>query len=129
MAHDADTDSDLTRPPVDKHPSAWNATPAMLLRSATRRRAAGNVVALQGPSESEWGHRGAMDGSCSDDSEIEEERAGGGAGGRGLEQESRGRIRADDVYPECERIKGTAWATFVDVSSFELNQRVSSPDT
>jgi hypothetical protein len=39
-----------------------------------------------------------MDGSCSDDSEIEEERAGGGPGptGGGLEQEDRGRIRADD---------------------------------
>ena len=38
-----------------------------------------------------------------DDSRIEEERAGGGAGptGGGPEQEDRGRIRADDVYPEC----------------------------
>ena len=46
-----------------------------------------------------------MDGSCSDDSGIEEERAGGGAGptGGGPEQEDRGRIRADDVYPECWR--------------------------
>jgi hypothetical protein len=46
-----------------------------------------------------------MDGSCSDDSEIEEERAGGGPGptGGGPEQEDRGRIRADDVYPECWR--------------------------
>ncbi len=45
---------------------------------------------------------GAMDGSCSG---IEEERAGGGAGptGGGPEQEDRGRIRADDVYPECWR--------------------------
>jgi hypothetical protein len=44
-------------------------------------------------------YRGAMDGSCSDDSEIEEERAGGGPGptGGGPEQEDRGRIRADDV--------------------------------
>ncbi len=44
-----------------------------------------------------------MEGSCSDDSEIEEERAGGGAGptGGGQEQEDRGRILADDVYPEC----------------------------
>ncbi len=35
-----------------------------------------------------------MDGSCSDDSEIEEERAGGGPGptGGGPEQEDRGRI-------------------------------------
>ncbi len=43
-----------------------------------------------------------MDGSCSDDSEIEEERAGGGPGptGGGPEQEDRGRIRADDVYLE-----------------------------
>ena len=39
-----------------------------------------------------------MDGSCSDDSEIEEERADGGP-----EQEDRGRIRTDDVYPECWR--------------------------
>jgi hypothetical protein len=39
-----------------------------------------------------------MDGSCSDDSEIEEERADGGPGptGGGPEQEDRGRIRADD---------------------------------
>jgi hypothetical protein len=49
-----------------------------------------------------------MDGSCSDDSGIEEERAGGGPGplgqaGGGPEQEDRGRIRADDVYPECWR--------------------------
>ncbi len=39
-----------------------------------------------------------MDGSCSDDSEIEEERAGGGPGptGGGPVQEDLGRIRADD---------------------------------
>ena len=43
-----------------------------------------------------------MDGSCSYNSEIEEERAGGGPGpiGGGPEQEDRGRIRADDVIPE-----------------------------
>ncbi len=42
-----------------------------------------------------------MDGSSSDDSEIEEERAGGGPGPtRGQEQEDWG---ADDVYPECWR--------------------------
>ncbi len=37
------------------------------------------------------------------DSEFKEERAGGGPGptGGGQEQEDRGRIRADDVYPEC----------------------------
>ena len=46
-----------------------------------------------------------MDGSCSDDSEIEEEWAGGGPGptGGGPEQEDWGQIRADDVYPECWR--------------------------
>jgi hypothetical protein len=46
-----------------------------------------------------------MDGSCSDDSGIEEERAGRGAGPTvgGTEQEDRGRIRADNVYPECWR--------------------------
>jgi hypothetical protein len=45
-----------------------------------------------------------MDGSCSDDSEIEEELAGGGPGptGGGPEQEDRGRIRADDIYPDSE---------------------------
>ncbi len=43
-----------------------------------------------------------MDRSCWDDSGIEEARAGGGADptSRGLEQEGRERIRADDVYPE-----------------------------
>ena len=43
-----------------------------------------------------------MDRSCSDDSGIEEERAGGGPGPTdgGPEQEDRGRIWADDVYPE-----------------------------
>ncbi len=46
-----------------------------------------------------------MDGSCSDDSEIKEERAGGGTGptGGGPVQEDRGRILADDAYPECWR--------------------------
>jgi hypothetical protein len=54
MAHDADTDSDLARPSDGKHPSAQHDTPAMLLRSATRRRtAAGHVVAHSGPSDSE----------------------------------------------------------------------------
>ncbi len=57
MAHDADTDSDLARPLDGKHPSARHATPAratsMLLRSATRRRTAGHVVAHSGPSDSE----------------------------------------------------------------------------
>jgi hypothetical protein len=43
-----------------------------------------------------------MDGSCSDDSGIEEEWAGGGPGptGEGPEQEDRGWIRADGVYSE-----------------------------
>jgi hypothetical protein len=43
-----------------------------------------------------------MDGSCSDDSEVEEELAGGGPGptGGGPEQEDRG-IRPDDVDSEC----------------------------
>ena len=52
-----------------------------------------------------------MDGRCSDDSEIEEERAGGGPGPTdgGPEQEDRGRIRADDVYPECWRSSGGAF--------------------
>ena len=46
-----------------------------------------------------------MDRSCSDDSGIEEERAGGGAcpTGGGPEQEDRGRIQADDDYPEYWR--------------------------
>jgi hypothetical protein len=62
-------------------------------------------VVHSGPSESERGHSGAMDGSCSDDSGIEEEMAGGGPGpiGGGPEQEDRGRIRADVFYPECWR--------------------------
>jgi hypothetical protein len=53
MAHDANTDSDLARPPDGKHPSARSATPARLLRTATRRRTAGHVVAHPGPSDSE----------------------------------------------------------------------------
>ncbi len=53
MAHDADTDSDLARPPDGKHLSARNTTPARLLRSATRRSTAGHVVAHQGPNDSE----------------------------------------------------------------------------
>jgi len=52
-AHDADTDSDLAHPPDGKHPSARHAAPAMLLRSATGRRAAGHVVAHSVPSDSE----------------------------------------------------------------------------
>jgi hypothetical protein len=53
MAHDADIDSDLARPPDGKHLSARHATPAMQLRSATRWRTAGHVVAHPGPSDSE----------------------------------------------------------------------------
>ncbi len=53
MTHDADTDSDLARPPDGKHPSALHATPAMLLRSATSRRTAGHVVAHPGSCDSE----------------------------------------------------------------------------
>jgi hypothetical protein len=53
MANDSDTDSDLACPPDGKHPSARNTTPAMLLRSATRRRTACHVVAHPGPSDSE----------------------------------------------------------------------------
>ncbi len=43
-----------------------------------------------------------MDRSCSDDSGIEKERAGGGPGptGGGKEQEEWGLILADNVYPE-----------------------------
>jgi hypothetical protein len=46
-----------------------------------------------------------MNRSCSDDWEIEEELAGGGPGptGGGPEQEDRGSIRTDEVYPECWR--------------------------
>ncbi len=40
MAHGADTDSDLARPPDSKHPSARHATPGMLLQSAARRHTA-----------------------------------------------------------------------------------------
>jgi hypothetical protein len=50
---DLGTDSDLARPSDGKHPSAQHATQAMLLRSATRRRAAGHVVAHPGLSDSE----------------------------------------------------------------------------
>ncbi len=51
LKHDADTDSDLARPSDGKHPSAQHDTPAMLLRSATRRHTAGHVVAHSGPSD------------------------------------------------------------------------------
>jgi hypothetical protein len=53
MAHDADTDSDLARPPDGNHSSARHATPGMLLWSATRRRAAGHVVEHPGSCDSE----------------------------------------------------------------------------
>ncbi len=53
MAQDADTDSDLARPSDGKHPSAQHDTPAIQLRSATRRRNAGHVVAHSGSSDSE----------------------------------------------------------------------------
>ncbi len=46
LAHDADTDSDFARPSDGKHPSAQHDTPAMLLRSASRRRTTGHVVEL-----------------------------------------------------------------------------------
>ncbi len=61
-----------------------------------------HVVAHSGPCDSEKGHCGAVDGSCSDDSEIEEERAGGGPGptGGGPVQEDRVRIRADGMLAE-----------------------------
>ncbi len=52
MAHDADTDSGLARPPDGNHPSARHDAPAILLRSATRRRTAGHVVLHAGPSDS-----------------------------------------------------------------------------
>ncbi len=52
-AHDADTDSDLARPPDGKHLSARHTTPAMLLRSATRRHTAGHVVVHSGLHDSE----------------------------------------------------------------------------
>jgi hypothetical protein len=48
MAHDADTDSDPARPPDGNHPSARHATPAMLLRGATRQSTASHVVAHPG---------------------------------------------------------------------------------
>ena len=51
MAHDADTDSDLARPPDGKHPSARQGP--MLLWSATLRRTTGHVVVHLGPSDSE----------------------------------------------------------------------------
>jgi hypothetical protein len=53
MAHDADTDSDPALPPDGNHPSARHATPAMLLRSATRRCTASHVVAHPGSCDSE----------------------------------------------------------------------------
>jgi hypothetical protein len=49
MAHDADTDSDLARPPDGKHPSARHATPAMLLQSATRRLCYCGVLRVKYP--------------------------------------------------------------------------------
>jgi hypothetical protein len=53
MAHDTDTESDLARPPDGNHPSARHATQARLLRSATRWRTAGHVVAHPGSCNSE----------------------------------------------------------------------------
>jgi hypothetical protein len=53
MAREADTDSDLACPPDGNHPSSRHATQGMLLRSATRRRTAGHVVAHPGSRDSE----------------------------------------------------------------------------
>jgi hypothetical protein len=105
MAHEAGTDSDLARPPDGKHPSARKATPAMLLRSATRRRTAGHVVAHTGPSDSEsrseatverW--MGAARTTRSRRSGPVEDRA---QPAEGRSRRTGGRIRADNVYQEC----------------------------
>jgi hypothetical protein len=53
MAHGADTDSDLARPPDGNHPSARQTTLGMLLLSATRRGTAGHVVAHPSSRDSE----------------------------------------------------------------------------
>ena len=84
------TDSDPARPPDGNHPFAWHATPAMLLWSVARRRTAGHVV---GEATVERWMGAARTTRRSRRSGQAEDRA----------QPDRGRIRADDVYPEYWR--------------------------
>ena len=106
MAHDADTDSDLARPSDGKHPSAQHETPSMLLRGVLR---AGRTPAMlwrtrvpvtRGEATVERWMGAARKTRSSRRSGPAEDRAQAGGG---PEQEDRGRIRADDVYPECWR--------------------------
>ncbi len=103
MAHDTDTDSDIARPSDGKHPSAQHETPAMLLWSATRRLNAGHVVAHRVPvtrseaSVERWMEAARTTRSSRRSGSAEDRAHAGG----GPEQEDWGRIRADDVYPEC----------------------------
>jgi hypothetical protein len=102
MAHDADTDSDLARPPDGKHPPALRlcycgvlragAPPAMLWRTRVPVTWSKATVELwMGAARTT--RRSRRSGQAEDRAQ-----AGGGP-----EQEDRRRIRAGDVYPECWR--------------------------
>ena len=107
MAHDADTDSDLARPPDGKHPSISaersilrlcycpvraGAPPAMSWRTRVLvTRSEATVERWMGAA---WTTRSSTRSGPAED----RAQAGGGP-----EQEDRGLIRADDVYPECWR--------------------------
>jgi hypothetical protein len=108
IAHDADTDSDLARPPDDKHPSVRQAIPAMpqcycgVLRAgappAMSWRTRVPVTRSEATVE-RWTGAVRTTRSLRRSGPAEDRAQAGG----GPEQEDRGRIRADDVYPECWR--------------------------
>ncbi len=98
IEHGAKTDPDLARPPRGDHTATQQASPGVLTQGAVHR---GRLAAKRLGVRRAAGRGGGFP----DDSGIEEERAGGGVGpaGGGAEQEGRGWIRADDVYPEYWR--------------------------
>ncbi len=102
IEHGAKTDSDLARPSGGDHPATQQASSGVPTRSAARRgRSAARHAHL---SANDSGVRQATARGCCfpDDSEIEEDRAGGGGlgpagGGRGVDP---GRRRLSGVLAE-----------------------------
>ena len=104
LKHEAKTDSDLARPPCGDHQPRSKLAKVSSLgarRAAGDRRRGTRTRVPVTRSEANHGPRMQQSG-LPDDSGIEEERAGGGAGpaGGGPEQENRAWVRAGDVNPE-----------------------------